>query len=171
MFRGLRGRHYIDDKDTELNPNSDQRKYYRFTNNVDLSKGNYRLHLEFGESNKVDDNRKYSNPLDSKPIVAYVINENGEYVDEFGNATDKANGVYSYIPSVEYPAEVYKPEGMSDTEFDTIKSRMVSEYTEAKTKIISMLSNNEELLYLLLERVMVYLELTLKNLGIMLEHH
>lgn len=143
MFRGLRGRHYMDDKDTELNPNSDQRKYYRFTNNVDLSKGDYKLRLEFGESNMVED-RKYSNPLDSKPILAYVINKDGQYVDEFGNATDKANGVYSYIPSVEYPAEVYKPEGMSDTEFDTIKNRMVSEYIEAKTKIISMLSNNEE---------------------------
>lgn len=143
MFRGLRGRHYKDDKDTELNTDEAQRRYYRFTNNVNLNGTDFRLKLEYKESSEVVQ-RSYSHPLDQKPIAAYIVNKDGQYVDEFGQPTTKDKGVYSFMPSVQYPAEVYQPADMTKETLAELKEKLTAEYVEAKTKIIEKLDKGEE---------------------------
>lgn len=143
MFTGLRGRHYMDDEDKVLNPDKDQQRYYNATNNLNLNSGKYKLKLEFKKSNKVTD-KEYSNPLDKTPIAAYIVDENGAYIDEFGKVTTKENGIFSYMPSIQYPSEVYKPIDWTEQQLEEFKTKMTAEYKEAKTKIIAELEAGNE---------------------------
>lgn len=144
-FTGLAGKHYIDDNDEQLNPDETQRRYFRFTNKTNLSTGKYRIRLEYGESTGVED-RKYDLDVDKQPIRAYFINEDGQYIDEDGNPTSKDKAVFSFMPSVQYSPKTFKPESMTEMEYQVQLEKSKQEYTNAKTKIKEKLDKGEEVI-------------------------
>jgi len=131
LFSGLASKHVNDDG--TLIDDANNRAYYRFTNRTDLSKGEYSVRLEIDGSDN-----KYAEDW-NKPIIKAYITKNGQYVNEFGNATTKDKSIYSYIPV---------SEGKENNTYEKDANKIEAEkqlHIERRKEIITKLNNGETL--------------------------
>jgi hypothetical protein len=171
VFRGLTGRHV--EASGELTADKDQRRYFRWTSKTDLASENYSIKIV----KATEEDREKIERAGYKFEDAYhalVVDKDGKYVQEEGDATELFNrdvniwtsfplatlttssfGDKYYTPKTkEEWAKLYPSLTVKEAEktFEEEKKRLVIQHNALREGISERLENGEEVLFKLVDK-------------------
>jgi Fe-S cluster biosynthesis and repair protein YggX len=143
LYNGLAGRHRKNDANDTITDDTNARRYYRFTGRHKLVDGKFYVRLSKGERFE-----QYDNEADKTAIVATVVNDKGEYVDEFGKVTtNPAEYVFTNLAVSDTTIEAYQPEGVDTMEFLAQQEVLKKEHLQRRAEILAKLDKDEPVTY------------------------
>ena len=115
-FHGLVSRHRNDDGTLVDNPVA--RAYHRFMSKVKIEKGKYFVKIVKG--GEVWD--KYKEPADKVELRAYIVDKDGNFLNDKGEIVSQEEGIYAHIPTSQGDPNsqykrFFKPKDQSEKEF------------------------------------------------------